>query len=115
MRSAWLYWQQLTIISLLGLFIWAIDLDNKDHDALKAVLGGELGVFAKQNGYDPTFTEDDSWESVTGSSCDWSGKYFARFLNGVISTTVESDHGRTMLTPSSMWFLMQCRDEGRGC
>ncbi|OAK93414.1 hypothetical protein IQ06DRAFT_236443, partial [Phaeosphaeriaceae sp. SRC1lsM3a] len=57
---------------LLGLFIWAIDLDDKDHSALKALLGGKLGVFADQNGYDPTFSEDDGWESVTGGSCDWS-------------------------------------------
>ncbi|KAK8036498.1 hypothetical protein PG991_001635 [Apiospora marii] len=37
---------------LLGLFIWALDLDNDNYDALAAVLDsrGGLGTFGKQNG-----------------------------------------------------------------
>jgi hypothetical protein len=69
-----LFLQQLTLSSLLGLFIWAIDLDDREHNALKALLGGKLGTFAQQNGYDPTFSDDDSWEGITGNACSWSSK-----------------------------------------
>jgi len=58
----------------LGLFVWAIDLDDKEHNALKALLGGKLGIFADKNGYDPTFREDDDWDSATGNACGWSSK-----------------------------------------
>ncbi|KAF5852879.1 hypothetical protein GGP41_008338 [Bipolaris sorokiniana] len=57
---------------LLGLFVWAIDLDDTQHTALKALLGGKLGTFATQNGYDPNYSQDDDWDSVTGNSCTWS-------------------------------------------
>jgi chitinase len=60
---------------LLGLFIWSIDLDDTDHTALKAVLGGKLGTFATQNGYDPNFKDDDGWDSITGNDCTWSGMF----------------------------------------
>jgi chitinase len=60
---------------LLGLFVWAIDLDDTEHTALKALLGGKLGTFATQNGYDPNYSEDDDWDSVTGNSCAWSGMF----------------------------------------
>ncbi|OAL43395.1 hypothetical protein IQ07DRAFT_593170 [Pyrenochaeta sp. DS3sAY3a] len=55
-----------------GLFVWAIDLDDKKHTALKALLGGELGIFAKQNGYDPNANDDSDFESITGTDCTWS-------------------------------------------
>lgn len=58
--------------SLLGLFIWSVDLDTKSHDALQALLGGQLDIFAKQNGvHDIT----DDWQSVSGTKCVWSGAY----------------------------------------
>ncbi|ORY04392.1 hypothetical protein BCR34DRAFT_572769 [Clohesyomyces aquaticus] len=56
---------------LLGLFIWAIDLDDREHSALQALLGGKLGTFSQQNGYDPTFGENGTWEGATGNSCGW--------------------------------------------
>jgi chitinase len=55
---------------LLGLFVWAIDLDDVEHTALKALLGGELGKFAGRNGYDP-LGGGDNWDSVTGNQCGW--------------------------------------------
>lgn len=48
------------------------DLDDKKHTALKALLGGELGIFAKQNGYDPNANDDSDFESITGTDCTWS-------------------------------------------
>jgi hypothetical protein len=65
----------LTVCRLLGLFIWSIDLDDKQHTALKAVLGGKLHTFASQNGYDPNFKDDDGWDSITGNDCTWSGMF----------------------------------------
>jgi len=38
----------MVFFSLLGLFIWSIDLDTKPHDPLKALLGGKLDRFAKK-------------------------------------------------------------------
>jgi chitinase len=66
-----LKWMTDKCIRLLGLFIWAIDQDDTAHSALQATLGGNLGVFADQNGYDPTNGAGD-WDSVTGNSCVWS-------------------------------------------
>lgn len=58
--------------SLLGLFIWAIDLDTRNHDALAAVLGGKLGTFKGQNGV--TSTSESGWTAATGNDCTWSRK-----------------------------------------
>jgi chitinase len=46
------------------------DLDDKEHTALKALLGGRLGRFADQNGY----RSDDGgdFQSATGTDCSWS-------------------------------------------
>ena len=49
----------------------AIDLDDKKHTALQALLGGKLGRFAKQNGYDPTRNNGTGWDSITGNQCSW--------------------------------------------
>ncbi|KAG4436704.1 hypothetical protein IFR05_007818 [Cadophora sp. M221] len=54
---------------LLGLFVWSVDLDTKSHDALKALSGGQLNKFAKQNGVQ-NITDD--WQSVSGTQCVWS-------------------------------------------
>jgi chitinase len=55
-----------------GLFVWSIDLDDTSHTALKALLGGKLGLFAEQNGYDPNINDDGDFTSVTGTDCEWS-------------------------------------------
>ncbi|KAF2733512.1 hypothetical protein EJ04DRAFT_468282 [Polyplosphaeria fusca] len=54
-----------------GLFVWAIDYDDKKHSALAALLGGKLGKFAKQNGVDPNWNRTEGWEGVTGNQCSW--------------------------------------------
>ena len=59
-------------ISLLGLFVWSIDLDDTDHTALKALLGGKLDVFAEQNGYDSSAIDEGDFGSATGTECAWS-------------------------------------------
>lgn len=53
---------------LLGLFIWALDLDNDNYDALAAVLDakGGLGAFKAQNGVGPAGSTD--WQP-TQASC----------------------------------------------
>jgi chitinase len=53
-------------------FIHFADLDDTQHTALKALLGGKLGIFAEQNGYDPNANDDGDFESSTGSDCAWS-------------------------------------------
>ncbi|KAK7923665.1 hypothetical protein PG985_007736 [Apiospora marii] len=52
---------------LLGLFIWALDLDNDNYDALAAVLDsrGGLGTFGKQNGVGPA--NDTTWQPEDGN------------------------------------------------
>ena len=51
---------------LLGLFIWAIDLDTLNHTALNAVLYSEgLGVFKDQNGMGTFGTSDYGTAAVT--------------------------------------------------
>ncbi len=52
---------------LLGLFIWALDLDNDNYDALDALLDtkGGLGAFREQNGVGPADSTD--WQPVDGS------------------------------------------------
>jgi chitinase len=57
---------------LLGLFVWSIDLDDTEHTALKALLGGKLDIFASQNGYDPSALDEGDYQSATGTECDWS-------------------------------------------
>ncbi|RYN58904.1 hypothetical protein AA0114_g1804 [Alternaria tenuissima] len=57
---------------LLGLFVWSIDLDDTDHTALKALLGGKLDVFAEQNGYDSSAIDEGDFGSATGTECAWS-------------------------------------------
>ena len=51
---------------LLGIFIWALDLDNDDYGLLNATLysKGGLGVFREQNGVGPGETID--WTPATG-------------------------------------------------
>ncbi|ETS76426.1 hypothetical protein PFICI_11813 [Pestalotiopsis fici W106-1] len=51
---------------LLGLFIWALDLDNDNYDALAAVLDtrGGLGTFGPQNGKGPA--NDTKWQPSVG-------------------------------------------------
>lgn len=51
---------------LLGLFIWALDLDNDQYDALGAVLAtrGGLGTFAAQNGVGPS--DSTNWQPADG-------------------------------------------------
>ncbi|KAH9211348.1 glycosyl hydrolases family 18-domain-containing protein, partial [Leptodontidium sp. 2 PMI_412] len=56
---------------LLGLFVWAVDLDTLEHDALKALLGGELGIFTEQNGIRPGSLFDD-WVPAASTRCEWS-------------------------------------------
>jgi len=52
---------------LLGLFIWALDLDNNNYDALAAVLDGRggLGAFRAQNGVGPSSSTD--WQPADGT------------------------------------------------
>ncbi|KAK7968736.1 glycoside hydrolase family 18 protein [Apiospora saccharicola] len=52
---------------LLGLFIWALDLDNDNYDALAAVLDsrGGLGTFGEQNGVGPS--NDTTWQPEDGN------------------------------------------------
>ncbi|KAI1211222.1 family 18 glycosyl hydrolase [Annulohypoxylon truncatum] len=52
---------------LLGLFIWALDLDNDNYDALAAVLDsrGGLGTFSAQNGVGPSSSTD--WQPMDGA------------------------------------------------
>ncbi|KAJ6287495.1 hypothetical protein J3E71DRAFT_358329 [Bipolaris maydis] len=57
---------------LLGLFVWSIDLDDTDHTALKALLGGKLDIFADQNGYNPSAIDQGNFASATGTECKWS-------------------------------------------
>ncbi|KAI1119842.1 hypothetical protein F5Y10DRAFT_283740 [Nemania abortiva] len=57
---------------LLGVFIWAVDLDGDKHEALAAVLDsvGGLGYFAKQNGfglYGPGIVNTTNWRPATGT------------------------------------------------
>ncbi|KAH9224819.1 glycoside hydrolase superfamily [Leptodontidium sp. 2 PMI_412] len=54
---------------LLGLFIWSVDLDTKSHDALKALLGGQLNKFSKKDGVQKI---TDDCQSVSGTQCVWS-------------------------------------------
>lgn len=72
---------------LLGLMIWAIDLDTKQHDALRALLGGKLGIFRGQNGVRDTITDD--WDSVSGTACVWSDCNSAICPAGFISAKAE--------------------------
>ncbi|KAK6341164.1 hypothetical protein TWF696_008250 [Orbilia brochopaga] len=56
---------------LLGLFIWAVDLDDASHNALDAVLYPKgLGKFKSQNGVGNNGQSD--WTLVTGNGCEWS-------------------------------------------
>jgi chitinase len=63
---------------LLGLFIWAIDLDSLNHDALNAVLYPEgLGAFKDRNGVGTFGTSDYGTAAVTscalgGMTSKWS-------------------------------------------
>ncbi|KAI2463541.1 family 18 glycosyl hydrolase [Annulohypoxylon bovei var. microspora] len=52
---------------LLGLFIWALDLDNSNYEALAAVLDsrGGLGTFGAQNGVGPSSSTD--WQPMDGA------------------------------------------------
>lgn len=57
---------------LLGLMIWAIDLDDRQHSALDAVLWPDgLGKFKAQNGVGSRPTQE--WNSGTDNQCEWSG------------------------------------------
>lgn len=56
-------------IRLLGLFIWGIDLDNKNHDALNAVLQpAGIGKFSAQNGLGSS-TGLSTYIGAIGESC----------------------------------------------
>jgi hypothetical protein len=59
---------------LLGLMIWSIDLDDRQHTALDAVLWPSgLGKFDNQNGVGSRPTQE--WNSGTDNQCDWSGMF----------------------------------------
>lgn len=61
------------IARLLGLLIWSIDLDDRQHTALDAVLWPTgLGKFDNQNGVGSRSTQE--WNTGTDNQCDWSGK-----------------------------------------
>jgi len=59
----------LNIVSLNGLFVWAIDLDDRKHTALNALIG-DLNKFGQQNGVG-TGWGTSNWTSATGNECSW--------------------------------------------
>jgi hypothetical protein len=64
------------MIRLLGLFIWGIDLDNKNHDALNAVLQpAGIGKFRQQNGLGSNMGLS-TYVGAIGDSCIIEGKTF---------------------------------------
>lgn len=65
-----------TTVRLLGIFIWGIDLDNKNHDALNAVLQPDgIGKFRQRNGVGSN-TGLSTYVGAIGDSCIIEGKGF---------------------------------------
>lgn len=77
-------------VRLLGIFIWGIDLDNKNHDALNAALQPDgIGKFSQRNGVGSN-TRLSTYVGAIGASCIIEGKRpdYAMFQRRLLTLAV---------------------------